>query len=89
MSDDRQQVKVEHRRRSRRNGQEEVQVSADNGQDFQETQVRLGEIDSIIKDMVTTPNAQPSVVLGGDQPHDVRAISSEELVNNFRQQSGQ
>lgn len=89
MADDRQQVKVERTRRSRRtNGQEQDAVQTD-GQAYQEAQVNLGAIDAIIQDMVAPAAAQSSVVLGSGQPHDTHTLSSEELVKNFRQQSGQ
>ncbi len=89
MADDRQQVKVERTRRSRRMNGQDQESAPNNGQAYQEAQGNLGAIDAIIQDMVAPSTAQASVVLGSDQPQDSYTLSSEELVRNFRQQSGQ
>ncbi len=87
MADDRQMTRVERTRRSRRNHEQDTLQS--DGQAYAATQTQLAEIDTIISDIVTPPAAEESVVLGDDQAHDVRTISSEELVRSFRQQSGE
>jgi phage protein U len=89
MADDRQQVKVERTRRSQRTNGQEQEAAPTNGQAYQEAQGNLGAIDAIIQDMVAPAAAQASVVLGSGQPQDTYTLSSEELVRNFRQQSGQ
>lgn len=84
-----EQTRVERTRRSHRTrngGQTAVQSD---GQAYADSQTQLAEIDTIISDIVAPSTSAPSAVLGDDQTHDVRTISSEELVRNFRQQSGE
>jgi hypothetical protein len=89
MANDKQLTRVERTRRSRRNHTSEQATLQTDGQVYAETQTQLAEIDTIISDIVSPPNAEASVVMGDNQAHDVRAISSEELVRSFRQQSGE
>ena len=89
MADDRQQVKVERARRSRRTNGQEQNTAQTEGEAYQEAQGSLVAIDAIIQEMVAPAAAQASVVLGSGQPQDTYTLSSEELVRNFRQQSGQ
>jgi hypothetical protein len=89
MANDKQLTRVERTRRSRRNHTSQQDTLQTDGQAYAETQTQLAEIDTIISDIVSPPGAEASVVLGDNQAHDVRAISSEELVRSFRQQSGE
>lgn len=89
MANDRQVTRVERTRRSRRNHEAEQDTLQTDGQAYAATQTQLAEIDTIINDIVAPPTAEESVVLGDDQAHGVRTISSEELVRSFRQQSGE
>jgi hypothetical protein len=89
MANDTQLTRVERTRRSRRNHTSEQDTLQTDGQAYAETQTQLAEIDTIIGDIVSPPSPETSMVLGDDQTHDVRAISSEELVRSFRQQSGE
>ena len=89
MANDRQLTRVERTRRSRRNGSSEQDTLQTDGQAYAETQTQLAEIDTIISDIVSPPASEESTILGDDQAHGVRAISSEELVRSFRQQSGE
>jgi hypothetical protein len=89
MANDKQLTQVERTRRSRRNHTSEQDTLQTDGQVYAETQTQLAEIDTIISDIVSPSSAEASVVMGDTQAHDVRAISSEELVRSFRQQSGQ
>ncbi len=83
------QLTQERTRRSRRNHTSEQDILQSDGQAYAATQTQLAEIDTIISDIVTPPASEESMVLGDDQAHGVRAISSEELVRSFRQQSGE
>ncbi|RPJ02910.1 MAG: hypothetical protein EHM39_00785 [Chloroflexi bacterium] len=83
------QLTQERTRRSRRNPLSEQDILQSDGQAYAATQTQLAEIDTIISDIVTPPASEESMVLGDDQAHDVRTISSEELVRSFRQQSGE
>ncbi|MBN2306168.1 MAG: hypothetical protein JXQ72_16920 [Anaerolineae bacterium] len=87
MADNQQQVQQVRTRRSQRNGTQQP-VQSD-GQAYADSQQRLEEIDGIITDMVTPSTPQDSVVLGGQDNQNVRPLSSEELVNSFRQQGGE
>jgi hypothetical protein len=89
MANDKQLTRVERTRRSRRNHTSQQDTLQTDGQAYAETQTQLAEIDTIISDIVSPPSTEASVVLGDNQTHDVRAISSEELVRSFRQQSGE
>lgn len=89
MSDDRQQVRQERIRRSRR-----VEATTDSVLDpredqFAEVRHNLAQLDDIIRDIVTPAEGQPTVALGEEAPHEVQHISNEERVRQFRQQGGQ
>jgi hypothetical protein len=84
-----EQTQVTRTRRSRRNNGQTEDTIQTSGQ-YDAAQQQIDEIDSIINDIVTPSNGEQSVVMGDDQPHGVRGnLSSEELVQNFRQQSGE
>jgi hypothetical protein len=83
------QLTQERTRRSRRNQPSDQDLLQSDGQAYASTQTQLAEIDTIISDIVTPPTSEESMVLGDDQAHGVRTISSEELVRSFRQQSGE
>ncbi|MCD4686499.1 MAG: hypothetical protein K8S97_11250 [Anaerolineae bacterium] len=89
MANDRQQVRTERTRRSRRNRNGEQETAQVTGQAFEQSQAQFEEIDTIINDIVTPSDAEDSVVMGADEAHGVRTISSEDLVRNFRQQGGE
>lgn len=89
MANDRQLTRVERTRRSRRNHDSEQDTLQTGGQAYAETQTQLAEIDTIISNIVSPSTSEESIVLGDDQAHGVRSISSEELVRSFRQQSGE
>lgn len=89
MANDRQQVRTERTRRSRRNRNGEQAATQVTGQAFEQSQAQFEAIDSIINDIVTPSDAEDSVVMGADETHGVRSISSEELIRNFRQQGGE
>lgn len=88
MGDDRQRVQRERTRRSRRRSEEQANAQS-NGQAYTESQTQLNEIDSIIHDIVAPTNGQDSVVMGGQGAQNVRPLSSEELISQFRQQGGE
>ncbi|MBN1563507.1 MAG: hypothetical protein JXA10_06705 [Anaerolineae bacterium] len=82
------QTQVTRTRRSRRNG--EAQDTVQTSGQYDAAQEQIEEIDNIINDIVTPSNGEQSIVMGDDHVHDVHSnISSEELVQNFRQQSGE
>jgi hypothetical protein len=81
MANDREQVKVERTRRSRRNHDAEQIPAQTAGRAYEESQVQLEEIDNIISDIVGPSPSEQSVVLGDDQAHGVRTISSEAFSN--------
>jgi len=83
------QLTQERTRRSRRNQTSEQETLQSDGQAYAATQTQLAEIDTIISDIVMPSASEESSVLGENQAHGVRAISSEELVRSFRQQSGE
>ncbi len=89
MANERQQVRTERTRRSRRNRNGEQETAQATGQAFEQSQAQFEEIDTIINDIVTPSDGEDSVVMGEDETHGVRTISSEELVRNFRQQGGE
>lgn len=85
-----EQVKQERVRRSRRNQDNGQSVVQTDGQTYEELQNRLNEVDEIITDIVTPSTSETSVVMGEQDRHEVRPIiTNEELVNSFRQQSGE
>lgn len=88
MGSERTQTKVERARRSQRNGQQQP-AAPSNGQSYETTKVEIATIEEILTGLMAPAAAQTSAVLGGSQPHDVRTISSEEVIDKFRQQSGQ
>lgn len=87
MPEERQQI--QRTRRSRRQAETQPATTTAAPAAFDDAQTRLDEIDDIISDIMTPSNGQESVSLGDDSAHDVRQVSNEELVNNFRQQGGQ
>lgn len=87
MADDRQQVRQERVRRSRRNSPQ-VTTTSDNGQSYTDSQRQITEIDDVIHTMLNPPPGEKSVVMGEQDEQDVR-LNSERLVSSFRQQGGE
>lgn len=87
MADDRQQVRQEHVRRSRRNSPQ-VTTTSDNGQSYTDSQRQITEIDDVIQTILNPPPGEKSVVMGEQDEQDVR-LNSERLVSSFRQQGGE
>lgn len=81
------QVQAQYIRRSRRQQAEVTQTPA--GEAFAASQEQLQQIDTIINGIVNPSAGQQSVVLGEGQVHNVRSITSEQLVRSYRQQSGE
>ncbi len=89
MANEREQVRTVRTRRSRRTDNADQQTVPAVSAAFEQSQTQFEEIDTIINDIVTPSNGENSVVMGEDETHGVRTISSEELVQNFRQQGGE
>lgn len=86
MINDMQQVTAERTRRSRRTDTAEQLIAQVSPSDtFPNTQHEVDTIDAIINAMVSPTSTDDTTNLG----QDARTISSEELVQNFRQQGGE
>jgi hypothetical protein len=89
MSDDRQQIRRERTRRSLRNRQNGQNTTQSDGLAYTVSQDQLAEIDDIISGIVSPARGATAVDMGGQDAQNVRPLTSEELVKNFRQQGGQ